>query len=173
MPPARDIVPSDEVVRLYTVEGKSVRAIVAAMAADGVATTDYRVRKLLIDAEVLSSPSRPGGRGRRGRRPGDRRADPFTDTVPDFFEHLRARRGLREGSVERYRRHLTHFEAYLGQARVSTLRELSPDLLRTFVDERARALARPTLHECRTVLRTFVWYAGRRSLVASNLWKNV
>ena len=99
-----------------------------------------------------------------------RRALPFADVLPGFFEYLASERGLSPASIARYRHYLTPFRAYLGGIGVARLSELSPAILSAFMAERAGAgLAKTTLRDCCGVLRVFLRYAHREGAVASDL----
>jgi integrase/recombinase XerD len=59
-----------------------------------------------------------------------RRAVPFADALPGFFEYLVCERGLRPASIASCQHHLVRFEAFLERIAVVRLSELSPpDLL--------------------------------------------
>jgi len=98
------------------------------------------------------------------------RADPFSETVPGFFEYLVSERGLRPASVHSYRFHLGRFEEWLGRAGVTGLHELSPVLLSAYTAERSAAgLAKTTVREGCSVLRGFLRYARREGAVGRDL----
>ena len=112
----------------------------------------------------------PGFQG-AGRR---QHHDPFAAAVPDFFAYLVEERGLRPASVQQYAHHLGRFEAYLGRVGVRGLHELSPALVSAFVAERsANGLAKTTVRDCCGVLRVFLRYAHRASVIGSDLSKTV
>ncbi|MGH3370132.1 MAG: site-specific integrase [Nocardioidaceae bacterium] len=103
------------------------------------------------------------GSGRRHREL------PFAVAVPGFFDYLVAERGLAPSAVEGYRHHLDRFEVFL--ARVDAhVGELSPALLSAFVTERSGAgLAKTTVREGCGVLRVFLRYLHRESVLCRDL----
>jgi integrase/recombinase XerD len=99
-----------------------------------------------------------------------RRALPFADVLPGFFEYLASERGLRPGSIGNYRHHLAPFRAYLVGIGLVRLSELSPAILSAFMAERAgTGLAMTSLRDCCGALRVFLRYAHREGAVASDL----
>ena len=99
-----------------------------------------------------------------------RRADPFVDVLPGFYEYLLQERGLRPRSVGSYQHHLARFESYLERIGVARLAELSPAILSAFVAERAAAgLGKAYIRDGCGVLRVFLRYAHRERVVASDL----
>jgi site-specific recombinase XerD len=102
-----------------------------------------------------------------GRR---RRAQPFADVAPGFFDYLVEERGLRPASVYGYRLHLDRFEAYLARIGVASIKELSPPILSAFVVERAGAgLAKTTVRDSAGVLRVFLRYLHREGVLDADL----
>jgi integrase/recombinase XerD len=105
-----------------------------------------------------------------GRR---RRANPFLEEAPRFFEYLVSERGLRPASAEQYRFHLDRFQGYLTRVGVQ-LPQLSTPVLTAFVAERSAAgLAKTTVRDCCGVLRVFVRYAYREGVLGSDLSNTV
>ena len=105
-----------------------------------------------------------------GRR---RRANPFLEEAPRFFEYLVSERGLRPASAEQYRFHLDRFQGYLTRVGVQ-LPQLSTPVLTAFVAERSAAgLAKTTVRDCCGVLRVFLRYAYREGVLGSDLSNTV
>lgn len=95
---------------------------------------------------------------------------PFADTVPGFFDYLVQERGLRPLTVGAYRIHLGHFEAYLRQVGVESMRELSPTILSAYLVERAgTGLVKSTVRDEAGALKVFLRYAHRQGILASDL----
>lgn len=104
------------------------------------------------------------GHGRR------RRADPFVDQLPGFYEYLLDERGLRPASIGNYQHHLTRFEAYLERIGITRLSELSPAILSAFVAERAASgVGKAYIRDGCGVLRVFLRYAHREGATARDL----
>lgn len=99
-----------------------------------------------------------------------RELHPFTDTVPGFFDYLVQERGLRPFTVRGYRIHLDHFETYLRQIGVESIREISPTILSAFLVERAAAgLAKTTVRDEAGSLKVFLRYAHRQGILPTDL----
>lgn len=93
-------------------------------------------------------------------------AEPFSDRVPGFFAYLREERGLRDGTLDLYANHLRQFDTYLTRRGVRHLSDLSAQVLRGFLSDRAESLQRSYVRLRGTVLRIFVRYLHREGLVA-------
>lgn len=104
------------------------------------------------------------GRG-RARWP----QEPFAGHAGEFFEYLRAERGLRDASVRLYRHHLAQFEAYLRTIGIMELQALSLTVLDAFVAESSRRLGRTSMRSLCGILRMFLRYLHRQRLIARDL----
>ena len=91
----------------------------------GTVTKEQVVKEFRGPIEQMLAVTVPGFEG-SGRRHLD---DPFTKTLPGFFDHLVTERGLRPETIRLYVHYLHRFEAYLARVEVHELRELSPALL--------------------------------------------
>ncbi len=99
-----------------------------------------------------------------------RELHPFADTLPGFFDYLVQERGLRPFTVRGYRIHLDHFETYLRQIGVESIREISPTILSAFLVERAGAgLAKTTVRDEAGSLKVFLRYAHRQGILSRDL----
>ena len=95
---------------------------------------------------------------------------PFVEAVPGFFDYLVQERGLRPLTVGAYRIHLRHFEAYLRQVGMESIRELSPTLLSAYLVERAGSgLAKSTVRDEAGALKVLLRYAHREGVLATDL----
>lgn len=103
-----------------------------------------------------------------------RRADanPLSDQVPGFFNHLREERGLRPATLHRYAHHLRVFETYLQQLGES-FAGVAPSLISAFVTERGQRLGRHGMRGVGTTLRTLFSYAHRQGLIPVDLARSV
>src|SRR3984893_2588019 len=90
-----------------------------------------------------------------------RRPFPLESAVPGFAEYLRCERGFKEITVYTYRRHLNEFAEYLGQAGVTSLGELSPALLASFIIDRAPGMAPRTRRDLCGHLRVLLRFCHR------------
>ena len=93
----------------------------------------------------------------------------FQSEAPGFFKHLVEERGLNKLTVARYLRYLNRLADYLRQVEVKSLRDLSPQLLSSFVVETAPRLARNTRRDLCGVIRTFLRFLYRERIVAEDL----
>lgn len=98
---------------------------------------------------------------------------PFAGSVPEFFDHLVAERGLRPATVNAYRHYLDRFESYLAGVGAD-VHQLSPTLLSAFVTERSAAgLAKSTVRDTCGVLRVFLRFAHREGVLRRDLSNTV
>jgi len=100
---------------------------------------------------------------------GRRKAFPFTDQAPGFVAHLRDERGLHPTTMLSYQQFLRHFEGYLKDIKVSSLRELSPAILSAFVTKRSVGWGMSMLGGLCGVLRVFLRYSFREKLISQDL----
>lgn len=100
---------------------------------------------------------------------GRRQPFPFTDQAPGFVAHLRDERGLRPRTVLIYRHCLRHLEKYLKEIKATSLRELSPAVLSAFVTARSNGWGKSALGGLCGVLRVFLRYLYRETLIPKEL----
>lgn len=80
----------------------------------------------------------------------------FQSEAPGFFKYLLEERGMNKLTVARYLRYLNRLADYLRRVEVTSLRDLSPQLLSSFVVETAPKFARNTRRDLCGVIRTFL-----------------
>lgn len=95
--------------------------------------------------------------------------NPFQDSAPDFFAHLRQEKGLSESTIRAYRHHLRRFAAYLQGIGLTDLRDLSPALLSAFVADYGVRVDWSSLRNCCGELRVFLRYLYREGIVSRDL----
>jgi integrase/recombinase XerD len=78
----------------------------------------------------------------------------FQSETPRFFKYLLEERGMNKLTVARYLRELNRLADYLKRVGVTSLSELSPQLLSSFVVETAPKFARNTRRDLCGVIRT-------------------
>ena len=93
----------------------------------------------------------------------------FEAEAPGFLEYLRTERGLRESTVRHYLDALSRLGNYLKRVSVTSLRELSPALLASFVVDTAPALSRTSRRNICGELRVFLKFCHREGIVAKDL----
>lgn len=101
------------------------------------------------------------------------RKDPFSDSVPGFFQYLRDERGLRDSTIEQYRYNLQHFASYLEKIKVDNLFDLSPVILSGFIVNRAQLAGKRSLGGLCSVLRVFHLYLHCHRLTATDLSRTI
>jgi integrase/recombinase XerD len=94
---------------------------------------------------------------------------PFGAEAPEFLQYLRTERGLRESTILHYLHSLNRFGNYLNRVGVTSLRELSPALLASFVIDSAPSLARTSRRDLCGELRVFLKFCYRERIVAKDL----
>lgn len=94
---------------------------------------------------------------------------PFKTDAPGFVEHLRAERGLRESTVSHYRHYLTCFSNYLQHVLLTSLGDLSPALLASFVVDTAPTLSRTSRRDLMGCLRVLLRFCYRERLTSKDL----
>ena len=94
---------------------------------------------------------------------------PFEDQAPGFLRYLREERGLREATIYHYGHRLHGFANYLQRSGVTSLTELSPALLASFVVDTAPKLARTGKRDLCGVIRVFLRYCHRQQVIGKNL----
>jgi len=110
-----------------------------------------------------------------GRITPNRRQKPylFEAEAPGFLEYLRTERGLRESTVRHYLYGLHRLGNYLKRVGVTSLQELSPTLLASFVVDTAPALSRTSRRDICGELRVFLKFCYRERIVAKDLTATV
>jgi site-specific recombinase XerD len=100
-----------------------------------------------------------------------RRHEPylFEADAPGFLEYLRTERGLRDSTVRHYLHGLNRLGNYLKRVGVTSLRELSPALLASFVVDTAPYLSRTSRRDICGELRIFLRFCYRERIVAKDL----
>ena len=98
-----------------------------------------------------------------------RKSFPFDDQAPGFLRYLREERGLREATIYHYVHRLNGLADYLKQSGVSSLTELSPALLASFVVDTAPKLARTGKRDLCGVIRVFLRFCHRQQVLAKDL----
>lgn len=94
---------------------------------------------------------------------------PFAKQVPAFITYLLDERGLQPTTLKGYTHHLRRFEQYLSGLDLQDLMALSAPLISSFLTQRARELAPPSMKPLCTALRVFLGYAFRERLVDRDL----
>jgi len=94
---------------------------------------------------------------------------PFEAEVPGFLRYLREERELRETAIYHYIHRLHRFGDYLRRVGVTSLVELSPALLASFVIDSCPALARTGRRDLCGVLRVFLRFCHREGVLSEDL----
>ncbi len=94
---------------------------------------------------------------------------PFEDQAPGFLKYLREERGLRDATIYHYVHCLHGFGDYLRRLGVSSLTELSPALLASFVVDTAPKLARTGKRDLCGMIRVFLRFCHRQRVIAEDL----
>jgi integrase/recombinase XerD len=95
--------------------------------------------------------------------------NPFGDSAPRFFEHLREEKGLKESTLKAYRYHLRAFAAYLQDIGLTDLAHLSPAVLSAFVADYGARVDWASLRNCCGELRVFLRYLYREGVLTRDL----
>jgi integrase/recombinase XerD len=98
-----------------------------------------------------------------------RKSFPFEAQAPGFLRYLREERGLREATIYHYVHRLHGFGEYLKRLGVTSLTELSPALLASFVVDTAPKLARTVRRDLCGILRVFLRFCHRERVIAHDL----
>jgi integrase/recombinase XerD len=93
----------------------------------------------------------------------------FQSEAPGFFKYLFEERGMKKLTVARYVRELNRLADFLKRVGVTSLSELSPQLLSSFVVETAPQFARNTRRDLCGVIRTFLRFLYRERILAEDL----
>lgn len=112
--------------------------------------------QLIVDGYVVS--------GRRHMP-----ANPFEDRAPQFFEYLTQEKGLRSGTVKKYRHHLRRLAVYLQRIGLGDVADLSPAVLSAFVADYGRTVGWSSLRGCCGQLRVFLRYLFREGVLTRDL----
>jgi len=107
----------------------------------------------------------------QGRVTADRKRKtfPFEDQAPGFLPYLREERGLRDATVYKYVHCLNGFGNFLKRLGVTSLTELSPALLASFVIDTAPKLARTGKRDLCGMIRVFLRFCHRQRVIADDL----
>jgi site-specific recombinase XerD len=103
------------------------------------------------------------GRGRTHK------ALPFIDQAAGFFPYLEHERGLRKASIVHYEHYLRRFEGYLQCADLRDLKNLSPELISSFVVDRSALLSKSSQSGLCVCLRVFLQYLRREDVISRDL----
>jgi site-specific recombinase XerD len=98
-----------------------------------------------------------------------RKSFPFEDQTPGFLRYLREERGLRESTIYHYVHRLHGFGDYLKRLSVTSLTQLSPALLASFVVDTAPKLARTGRRDLCGALRVFLRFCHRERVTTEDL----
>lgn len=93
----------------------------------------------------------------------------FQSEAPGFFQYLLEEREMTKLTVARYLRELNRLADYLKRVGVTSLSELSPQLLSSFVVETAPKFSPNTRCDLCGVIRTFLRFLYRERVVAEDL----
>ena len=94
---------------------------------------------------------------------------PFQTEAAGFLEYLRSERGLRESTVSHYIHYLTCFSTYLKLVGLTSLGELSPAPLASFVVDCAPTLGRSSRRELICCIRIFLRFCYRERITSKDL----
>ena len=94
---------------------------------------------------------------------------PFEDQAPGFLSYLREERGLRESTIYKYVHRLNGLADHLKRLGVTSLTELSPPLLASFVVDTAPKLARTGKRDLCGIVRVFLRFCHRQGVIAKDL----
>jgi integrase/recombinase XerD len=98
-----------------------------------------------------------------------RKTFPFEDQASGFLPYLREERGLRDATVYKYVHCLNGFGTFLKRLGVTSLTELSPALLASFVIDTAPKLARTGKRDLCGMIRVFLRFCHRQRVIADDL----
>jgi integrase/recombinase XerD len=98
-----------------------------------------------------------------------RKSFPFEAQAPGFLRYLQEERGLREATIYHYAHRLLGFGDYLKRLGVTSLTEISPALLASFVIDTAPKLARTVRRDLCGILRVFLRFCHRERVIAHDL----
>lgn len=98
-----------------------------------------------------------------------RKSFPFEAQAPGFLRYLQEERGLREATIYHYVHRLHGFGEYLRRLGVTSLTELSPALLASFVVDTAPKLSRTVRRDLCGILRVFLRFCHRQRVIAHDL----
>jgi site-specific recombinase XerD len=133
------------------------------------AKTSASLRKHAIDIgnatrQMLRLASGSGVRHNRQRHP-----FPLEAEVPGFQEYLRSECGLMESTIDGYRHHLHDFGRYLQKAGITSLGDLSPALLASFIVECAPGMAPCTRRDLCCHLKVLLRFCHREGITDQDL----
>lgn len=94
---------------------------------------------------------------------------PFEDQAPGFLSYLRDERGLRENTIYKYVHRLNGLADHLKRLGVTSLTELSPPLLASFVVDTAPKLARTGKRDLCGIVRVFLRFCHRQGVIGRDL----
>ena len=94
---------------------------------------------------------------------------PFEHQVPGFWEYLETERGLKAATLQAYKAYLRVFEAHLQDLGVTDLAALSPSLIHSFIEKRARVLSSQSVQGTGGSLRVLLRYLHRERILLADL----
>src|SRR5215471_5604745 len=107
-----------------------------------------------------------GGQVKRHR---SRKPFPFQSEAPGFLAYLRQERGLREKTIYDYDLRLNSFSDYLKRLCVTSLKQLSPAVLTSFVVHSAPKLSHGGRSHLCGDIRVFLRFCYRERIIGEDL----
>jgi integrase/recombinase XerD len=98
-----------------------------------------------------------------------RKTFPFEDQAPEFLPYLREERGLRDATLYKYVHCLNGFGNFPKPLGVTSLTQLSPALLASFVIDTAPKLAWTGKRDLCGMTRVFLRFCHRQRVIANDL----
>ena len=133
------------------------------------AKTSASMRKHAIDIGNAARQMLRLASGRPVRHNRHRRPFPLESEVPGFEEYLRRECGLMESTIHGYRHHLHEFAQYLRGAGITSLGDLSPALLASFIVECAPGMAPCTRRDLCCHLKVLLRFCHREGITDRDL----
>ena len=99
--------------------------------------------------------------------------DPFSDTVPSFFDFLRRERGLREATLVQYRHYLQRLQDYLHRIQQSLLPDLPLTTISAFITDSGATIDKRSVQSLCSILKVFFRYLYRVGLMTRDLSKAI
>jgi len=99
--------------------------------------------------------------------------DPFSDTVPSFFDFLRRERGLREATLVQYRHYLQRLQDYLHRVQQPLLPDLPLTTISAFITDSGATIDKRSVQSLCSILKVFFRYLYRVGLMTRDLGKAI
>lgn len=96
-------------------------------------------------------------------------SDPFTESVPQFFDFLRRDRGLREATIVQYQHHLRRLKEHLGKSGTPSLADLSPAVITAFITDAGKSLDKRSVQSLCSILKAFLRYLHQTGILTRDL----